>query len=307
MNKISANSNNTLFIIPGKGFSHEGVASEGYKSIRPYVEPNILFRIFREICFRCKFLPHKIWFNKVIKERPYSYIIVHDPLITREFLDWVKSNQPHAQLNYIYTNMVGKSRHLFPDEIPDSWRIWTYDDHDGECYGLRVFHENAYFKSFVKQRGDVEYDVLFVGRDKGRGEYLLQLEKRLNELNLKTKFIITADGRLSRRKAYYQKEISYKDLINLIVKSRAILNISMPNQKGITMRDLESIFLGVKLITTNKNIINTDIYNPDNVYIINDSNIDDLPDFLNKEYVPTPQETLMNHSFSHFLDIITSE
>jgi len=294
-------------ITPEKGFLYDGPQNEGYKMYNPYVERNIFERILREICFRCPFLPHKIWYNKDLCKEDAEYVIVSDPLITVEYLKWIKNVFPKAQLNFLYGNMVGKAKHIFPYQIPEGWRIWTYDDYDSKKYGLRLFHENGYFKSYIKPKEKAEYDVMFVGKDKGRGEYLLQLEEKMKALGLRTKFVIVADGKLAKRKSYYSKRMDYRAITELITKSRAILNVAMEDQQGLTMRDLESMFFEVKLLTTNKNIIKTDVYSPDNVYILDGLNIDDLPAFLDQEYVPLSREVKERHSYDHFIEVIISD
>lgn len=298
------NKNEILQITPNKGFLFNGPIMEGYKVYNPYVEHSLFQRVLREICFKCPFFPHKIWFNKDICKETPKYVIISDPLITVEYLQWVQNIFPDAQLNFLYGNMVGKAKHIFPSQVPKGWRIWTYDDYDSRKYGLRHFHENGYFKLYVKPKEPPVYDVLFVGKDKGRGEYLLQLEKKLNGMGLRTKFVIVADGKLAKRKTYYQKSMDYDDITTLIAKSRSVLNIALDNQQGITIRDLESLFFETKLLTTNKNIVNTDIYFPNNVYIVDGLNIDDLPNFLDEKYVPRPQEVKDRHSYDHFIEVI---
>lgn len=301
---MSFNRDNTIFIMAG-GFGREGILCEGYKVFLPYKNCNIFGRILREICFRTPLLPKKIWYrNDVTKENP-EYVLVTDPLITVEYLNWVKKLFPKAQLNFTYGNMIGKARHVFPDKIPDGWRIWTYDSDDSKKYGIRLFNTNAYYSSFVKPLKVVKYDVLFIGRDKGRGEYLLQLEQKLQTMGLKTKFIITADGRFSHRKSYYQNEISYNEIIDLITQSRSILNIALEGQKGMTIRDLESIFFGVKLVTTNKNVINMDFYQPENVFILEGLNVDGLPAFLDTKTVEVSAEIKQKHTLKSYIDEIT--
>lgn len=176
--KMTLNKSEILHITPAKGLFLDGPRKEGYKVCHPYVEHNLFERILREICFRFSFLPHKIWFNKAIMKVDAKYILVSDPLITEDFLKWIQSVFPHAQLNYLYGNMVGKANHILPQKIPQGWRVWTYDDYDSQKYGLRLFHENGYFESYVRAKEEPIYDVIFVGCDKGRGEYLLELEKK---------------------------------------------------------------------------------------------------------------------------------
>ena len=302
---MRANYNNVLFITAGKGYLREGALSEGYKVQAPYVEHNLFERVLREIFFKLPFLPSNIWYNKKVCKQDVEYVFVTDPLITVDYLKWLRLQFVNAQLNFTYGNMVGKAKHVMPCDIPEGWRVWTYDDYDARTYGLRLYHVNAYPKSFLKPKMPSEYDVLFVGKDKGRGEYLLQLEAKMNSMGLRTLFIIARDGKLSPSKKYYKRAIPYKDVVELIVRSKAVLNVAMDGQEGMTMRDLESMFFGVKLLTTNKNVVKMDFYHPENVFIVDGLNIDDLPQFLNTSMVEIPDKVKNKHTFESFIEFIT--
>ena len=301
------NKKNILIITPHKGFFYEAPRGEGYKVYNPYLEHNQIERVLREICFRIPLLPHKIWFNKRLCKESPKYILISDPLITREYLEWLHIIFPKAQLNYIYGNMVGRAKHLLPDQIPTYYRVWTYDEYDSQKYGLRLNKVSSYFKNYVKPKEKTEYDVLYVGADKGRGEYLLELESKMKAIGLRTKFIIVAERRLDKKKSYYQKRLKYTEIIDLIVKSKSILNVALENQMGVTVRDMESMFFDVKLLTTNKNIINTDVYHPNNVFIIDGFNLDGLQEFMALPHIRISDEIKNRHSFDQYIEnVITA-
>ena len=48
--------------------------------------------------------------------------------------------------------------------------------------------------------------------------------------------------------------------------SRSIIEIEDIDQNGLTLRSLESIFFGKKLITDNRDIVNYDFYKKENIY-----------------------------------------
>ena len=169
---MTASIDNTLFILAGS-FARDGFVSEGYKVYSPYVEHNVFERVLREICFKSPLLPKRVWYNKSICKQSPDYIIVSDPLITSDFLRWIQELFPHAQLNYTYGNLVGHAKHLQPSMIPRGWRAWTFDGRDSAKYGLRLYQSFYLYKKFVKPKEELKYDVLYVGRDKGRGEYLI--------------------------------------------------------------------------------------------------------------------------------------
>ena len=112
----------------------------------------------------------------------------------------------------------------------------------------------------------------------------------MEELGLKTKFIITADGRLAKKKNYYSKPISYSKVVELVNESRAVLNIVMPNQTGATLRDYESVFNAIKLITNNQSVKDYAFYKEENVFILGKQPLSNLRAFLDTPFSPIEDE-----------------
>ena len=299
-----------LFITANKGYAFDGIKADGYDVYHPYILNNLFGRVIREAFFRTPFLPKSPFYNHSILKKDYSYIILYDALITKPFLMWLHRHFPKTKIIFYYGNMVGKARHLKPKNIPSFVSIWTYDSYDAEKYGIKLNMVYSYHTCFARNiSADIEYDILFVGKDKGRGDSLFEFFKKIECAGLRFKLIITKDGRFSRVKKYYSKYISYYEIVELIKKTNCILNIGMPNQKGITIRDSESLFFEKKLITNIHNIKNADLYDDNNVLIINDysdSSIASIINFLKKKYVPKP-ELKSVHSFDKFVERIIEE
>lgn len=296
---------NILLIMAQKGFLYEGSKFEGYVVLHPYKEANLCQRLCREFVIRFVPFIEFFFYNREIYNGNYDKIIVWDPLITKRFLFRLKSEYPNAQINYIYWNMVGKCNHLQPNNIPDYVRKWTYDNYDSNKYNLRLYTTYPYYRKYIRIHKSNEIDVLFIGKDKGRGEFLLDLERRMNAIGLKTKFIITKTSRFSRNKSFYSPEISYEEVCDLISRSRSVLNVIMDNQEGITLRDLEYVFQGVKLLTTNTKICTHPIFNPNNVFVIKDKYIEGLDVFLKTPMEPINDNLKEHHSFDSFIREIT--
>lgn len=275
---------NTIMLVAAKGYYYDGFMSEGYQVYQLYRDVNIIGRIIREICFHIPVLPKVAWYDKGCIKSKARYIIVNDTLVTKHYLKWIRAHFPDAQINFMYNNMVGNARHLKPHQIPDNVRIWTYDDYDSLKYGIRLKKSSPYFPYFVRKPEGKKYGLFFVGRDKGRGEKLLRFEKWLSKQGVTTNFIITKDGRFKKNKPYYKKEISYEENVRIVAQSKAVLNVTMKNQRGITLRDLESLFNKVKLVTTNKYIVNADFYNSNNIFILGVDEKEGLSKFIDAPY-----------------------
>jgi hypothetical protein len=64
------------------------------------------------------------------------------------------------------------------------------------------------------------------------------------------------------------KPMPYSDVITTFNTSRAIIDIEHFGQNGLTMRSIEVLLSGKKLITTNKTILQSDLYHPSRVLLI---------------------------------------
>lgn len=284
--RIKSNKDNTLIIMAGSGgFPFDGYVAEGYKTASAYKPTNVPKRLLREICFRLPLLPKRIWYNQSLIQYDPAYVYVRDAIISRSFLLWILKLYPHALIVFSYENLVGHARHLMPNQIPEGIRVWTFDSADSKKYNLKLRKVVAYFQSYLKPRKEKKYDLLFVGRDKGRGDQLKELEKFLNERGIRTKFLITADTKFSKKKQYYEEPVSYDQVTEWVSESRALLNVSLDGQDSVTMRDIESHFNQIKLVTTNQKIKNTEIYEKENTFFLTDDNWESLAAFLKTEYV----------------------
>jgi hypothetical protein len=89
-------------------------------------------------------------------------------------------------------------------------------------------------------------------------------------------------------------------------ESRVVLDIQHPQQTGLTMRTIEMIGMEKKLITTNRDIMNYDFYNPNNILVIPREKISIPEDFLSKEYEPLEADIYQNYSIENWiLEILT--
>ena len=275
-----------LFIQAGDGFIPDGIRGEGFLVEKPFYEKGLLLRLIREAWFRLHLPFKELFYNKRVLEFEGEYLIVRDPQITRAYLQWLQK-QGRWKLFFFYDNMVGRARHIYPHQIPDGIDVWTYDRHDSEKYGIKLNDRMSYYMSFCKEKQEAEYDVLYVGRDKGRGEFLYALEKALNDAGLRTFFRIVGDTRFEKKKdKRYGPEMSYSEICELIARSKAILNVILPGQEGMTMRDSEAICNNVKLITTNSAILNNPFYRPGNMLAITGIEVDKIKVFLEQPYEP---------------------
>lgn len=188
------------------------------------------------------------------------------------------------------------------------FRILSFDREDCIKYGLQYAVQcvpQVNWDDIDLSDTTCEWDVSWVGKDKGRLDTLLQIKRQCEDRNLKTNFQILP----IKRKTYspevkpmlLRRSIPYEDVLKIDAKSRAILDIVQNGQGGLTYRPLESINLRRKLITTFKNIRSYDFYQKENIFILGEDQITDLPLFLRAPYKEIPEEILKNYTFEGML------
>ena len=272
-----------------------GRVRKGYKNLIPYRDYNLLFRVMREIWFRLG-LTERIWYNPRIKTIESKVIIINDPLITPGLVSYVTELFPDRKIYLVYENRAANT--LDPDKVknPSVIKV-TYDETDSERYGMHYLagcYQDIYRLENPKR--DL-YDVVYVGRDKGRGEKLLELEQEFKKLGLKTYFHICGDRRvINKHKRYYKPLLDYTEYLALISRSKAILNIMPEGQRALTLRDFEVVSNGIKGITNSQWIQSFELYDPSRFFILGLDDLEQLPAFLETPFKPISEEEL--HQFS---------
>ena len=275
----------------------------GYNIHTPYREYNVFFRVCREIWFRLNLPMKKLWINSKVKRIDEKVIIVKDPLIIPDFLKNLRSMHPNKKIVLDYDNRVNNSVNpsLIREYVDE---IWSYDEDDCMVYGLR-FKGQSYLDIYkVEDYEPKIYDVVYVGRDKGRLNLIEKVQKGLCDAGFKVYFHICASRRyLTWSNKKYKSFLPYEDYLEILKKSRAILNIVPPGQRSITLREMETVFDGVKCITNNEGIKNFKFYDPTRYYLILDNNISyfDIKKFLETPFNPILESELNEYKFENRL------
>ena len=111
--------------------------------------------------------------------------------------------------------------------------IASFDSEDAQRYNL-IF-ANQFYRDVSEYKNEnikIENDFFFCGKNKGRKEILLGMQRMLSTMGI-CKFVIP------------EKDIAmpYTDYIEEIKKTKVLCDVVQKNQSGLTLRVLESIFL----------------------------------------------------------------
>jgi hypothetical protein len=106
---------------------------------------------------------------------------------------------------------------------------------------------------------------------------------------------------------FYFLPISSSDAHDVFTKSKIIVDVEHPLQKGLTSRTLEVLGAGKKLVTTNKDIINYDFFEYGNICIIDRLNPRIPKDFIEKKFKPYSSKILHFYSVDGWLSEVLSD
>lgn len=250
---------------------------------------------------------------RIFSKNPYDYILVirgeYTPATSVRLL---KTTFPTARIILYMWDSLRNNK-----GIEDKWefydKVWTFDRidylaHKNEIDFLPLFYYNSFLPD---NTSEYKYDIAFIGTGhEDRVKVIKGIKKQCDLYGLKMfeyvflpHTLIYLRNKLKNKnyKGVTAKEIHFslmptKEAYKIYSESRCVVDIESPTQCGLTMRTIEMIGLKKKLITTNKDIVNYEFYNPSNIMVVDRTNFIIDPNFINKPYECLDDEIYIKYS-----------
>jgi len=212
-----------------------------------------------------------------------------------------------------YRNMPADSR----EKVGLFDRVLTFDPRDSAADSRLTYRPLFYLDEYTKLESVAQdIDVLFFGTMHGdRYSVIKRLEQVLPAgtqftqiLYFQARWLYTARKVfdpafwLADRRKFIFKPLDKAGILALIARSRIVVDVERPIQTGFTMRSVEMLGAGKKLVTTNPEIANADFYNPDNIAIVDRRAPKVSNEFLRLPYAPPPPEVVRRYGLEHWLE-----
>jgi hypothetical protein len=260
--------------------------------IKPFYKNNsYTSRFIRKIVLKLNFklFEKKIfehWMNDISK---CEIVVVFDIGNAKEILRFIRTMYPKKRIIFWYWNIVARSVDIKTIKDLDI-EIWSFDKNDCHRYGLKNNTQFYFVKNASSLPNDYKKefnDIIFVGTNKNRDHILESLLSIFESQGLSFFYYLVTSIKEKKKKSikwYYLKSIKYTNLTELIRNCKAVLDIVVLDQVGLSLRPLEALYFKKKLITNCKSIKSEKLYNPNNVFILGEDNINKLKDFVNSPY-----------------------
>ncbi len=256
-------------------------------------------------------ISHKLFMNynnkysekilKQIRNKTFDYILVfHGFQLPDSFYVKLKDLNKDAKfINYTWDSVRETlQKNTILDILPHFNIAYSFDKNDCDIYKKQKYWPLFYIDDYFKLREDKTtktIDLLFIGTlcTYNRYNSLIKFNKYCKEKNIKLYSYVKVSYRFyiaCLLKGHKLKNVRFIPLktgkiIELLKKSRAVVDLPQQMQSGLSMRIMESIGANKKILTTNINIKKETFFNPHNIQIIDLENIKINNDFLTKNYI----------------------
>lgn len=307
---------NTLLLVQSRDFYYFDRIDSQFRTVAPVFRNNskiinTLCKFARKIKTPLTFLFYDNWYKTI---STFDKIIVFDMscALDDKLLYNIRMAAPHAE-RYVYSWNIVRDDHEFLKSLNNAkingFSYYSYDRNDCQRFNLE-FNTIMYDASLITPTNQTRWDVLFLGFLKDRKDKMVSLQRSLLQSELNPHFVIVdktgqhSDLPFDVRDNY----VSYTEYLDMLKQSRAILDITQHGQNGFSMRVMESIFLGKKLISTNTALLDADFYDPNNILVVDSEKMDisAIQQFMSTDFHPYPKEVQNYYSIDSWINRFTS-
>ena len=224
--------------------------------------------------------------KKDISGRNYDKIVIFEDIyICLAFLFFPKLRK--KTILWLW-NTVTDHQSKYLNVLKIFFKVWSFDDKDVEKYKL---HRNEQFYFFDTQKIKKiisNQRIMFVGADKGRFEFVSSLYHFCKKMNYDMFFYVVKDKNVKYPPEYasilFDNYISYNQILDEIDNSTVVVDLTKPNQYGYTVRAMEALAKGKKIITNNVKFEKDFFYNENCILVLEQFDEEKIMHFLENEF-----------------------
>jgi hypothetical protein len=231
-------------------------------------------------------------------------LVIKGEGLSVDFIRYLRRAFPSARLRFYLWDSAKNTRGAV-QIAPEFDSVSTFDPLDAQFYKWR--HQPLFARKVERMENlpssPLLYDWVFIGSLHSDRFNVL---KRLSRCSEFQKFY--AYGFIPGKFMWFLRHLSNPNLwrhgeikistasipydqVNWVIqRAKAVVDIEHPKQRGLTMRSIETLLLGRKLVTTNAEIKSSDLFHESRVCVIDRMNPKVPAEFLKSSFLDIPQE-----------------
>lgn len=279
-------------------FYDERSISSSYEKAILKVMPSLLYR------------KTKKYYKKILQKnakKKYDYIFfIKCEMTPKSILQELRNKYPNAKMClYLYDsirNVKGiESKFQYFD------KVLSFDRKDCENNPNMIFRPLFYSDQYVAKDNNEKYiyDICFIGTiHSDRYKIIKEVQKFCKENNIKAYWFLFLQSKfmyyfykLTKKEfrganieTFSFDKMSGQDISEVVSQTNIILDVESPKQTGLTMRTIEMLGMKKKLLTTNRDIVNYDFYDKNNICCVDRNNVKLRKKFFDSKYMEVDKE-----------------
>ena len=217
-------------------------------------------------------------------------------------------------MTYLYDSVDRCPVNHLLDRIFDE--IYSFDEDDVKKYGFKKINNYNYIdKQPIANKNAIKNQVLYIASFDNRLTTVYNLKNIFTKIGVNFRFIIVGKKTtLYKLKNYFSKKldnielkrkiINQNDLKILYNETEVILDLVRENQTGLSFRVFEAMAFQKKIITTNKSITSYDFYNPNNILVIDNEDLEINNTFFQTDYQTIPDEIYNLYTLDSWVETV---
>ena len=259
---------------------------------------------------------YKKQLQSILSDLDY-FAVIRGSSLRSDTLKWVRDKVPKTCQFMMYQWDGVKNNTIALEIAPFFDRVLTFDKKDSEEKGW-IYRPLFYIPDYVDQNIEKDIDILFICTlHSNRAKILNHLKDVAKEKGYNLKAVVHLNRILYYKYKYINKKaevveaddrdltfkpLSIQESYRLYSRSKVVVDYTNKNQTGFTMRTIESLGNRCKLITNNKLITESDLYNEHNVHVYNEDSFN-LPDgFVAEMFVSMPDDVYEKYTLRNWVN-----
>lgn len=230
-------------------------------------------------------------------------LVINPDLIEKKYHLMIKEHT-HKYIAYLYDSVA---RYPVQDLLEGVFdEIYSFDTDDVKKYNFKPTTNYNYLEKKDFQWIEApNYQLFYLASYDDRMALLSEIAQKLNAIKVTFRFIIVTKKVKEIPFIEIRKErINQEDLGEFYNQTNVILDLVRDQQTGLSFRIFEAMAYQKKIITSNTAVRNYDFYNPNNILVLDENNLQIDASFFTTMYQPIPDEIYQKYTLSHWVDTI---